>query len=135
MIARRCIYGVDANNLTVQLARLAVWIHTFVPGLPLSVLDHTLVHGNSLVGVGAVDEIQRQFDELGKTHPMFDVDADQLIGSASEPLGRLANLNDATLSDIKTAHDAIRQAREAVAHTEELIWLRRRGRSGRGHCR
>ena len=120
MIARRCIYGVDANNLTVQLARLAVWIHTFVPGLPLSVLDHTLVHGNSLVGVGAVDEIQRQFDELGKTHPMFDVDADQLIGSASEPLGRLANLNDATLSDIKTAHDAIRQAREAVAHTEEL---------------
>ncbi|MXY52578.1 MAG: hypothetical protein F4Y86_08655, partial [Gammaproteobacteria bacterium] len=26
MIARRCIYGVDANNLTVQLARLAVWI-------------------------------------------------------------------------------------------------------------
>ena len=42
LIARRCIYGVDINPLSVQLARLAVWIHTFVPGLPLSYLDHNL---------------------------------------------------------------------------------------------
>ncbi|MCA8836836.1 MAG: hypothetical protein K8963_03155, partial [Proteobacteria bacterium] len=34
MIARRCIYGVDINPLAVQLARLSIWIHTFVPGLP-----------------------------------------------------------------------------------------------------
>ena len=61
MIARRCIYGVDVNALSVQLARLAVWIHTFVPGLPLSVLDHTLVHGNALVGVGTIDDIRKKF--------------------------------------------------------------------------
>ena len=42
MIARRCIYGVDVNGLAVQLARLAVWVPTFVPGLPLSFLDHNL---------------------------------------------------------------------------------------------
>ena len=28
MIARRCIYGVDLNAITVQLARLSIWIHT-----------------------------------------------------------------------------------------------------------
>ena len=61
LIARRCIYGVDVNALSVQLARLAVWIHTFVPGLPLSVLDRTLVHGNSLVGVGTVEDIRDRF--------------------------------------------------------------------------
>ena len=54
MIARRCIYGVDLNAITVQLARLSIWIHTFVPGLPLSLLDHNLVHGNALVGVGSM---------------------------------------------------------------------------------
>jgi len=43
LIARRCIYGVDLNALSVQLARLSIWIHTFVPGLPLSLLDHNLV--------------------------------------------------------------------------------------------
>ena len=63
LIARRCIYGVDLNNLSVQLARLAVWIHTFVPGLPLSFLDHNLVHGNSLVGVGTLDEIKKEFEK------------------------------------------------------------------------
>ena len=43
-IARRCIYGVDLNPTAVNLARLAIWIHTFVPGLPLSFLDRTLVN-------------------------------------------------------------------------------------------
>ena len=48
LIARRSIYGVDLNPTAVQLARLSAWIHTFVPGLPLSLLDHNLVRGNSL---------------------------------------------------------------------------------------
>ena len=55
-IARRCIYGVDLNQTAVELARVAVWIHTFVPGLPISTLDHNLVCGDSLTGIGTVDE-------------------------------------------------------------------------------
>ena len=55
-VARRCIYGVDVNPIAVELARLALWIHTFVPGLPLSFLDRTLVCGNSLTGIGSLEE-------------------------------------------------------------------------------
>ena len=47
-VARRCVYGIDQNSIAVELARLAVWIHTFVPGLPLSFLDHNLVEGTAL---------------------------------------------------------------------------------------
>ena len=57
LIARRCIYGVDLNPVVVHLARLSIWIHTFVPGLPLSLLHHNLVVGNSLVGIGQLSEI------------------------------------------------------------------------------
>jgi hypothetical protein len=57
LIARRCIYGVDLNPVAVDLARLSLWIHTFVPGLPLSLLDRNLVVGNSLVGIGQLGEI------------------------------------------------------------------------------
>ena len=121
MIARRCIYGVDLNALSVQLARLSVWIHTFVPGLPLSVLDHTLVHGNSLVGVGTIDEIRRKFEET--TGTLFELDVEDLIGQAEKPLNRLANINDATLRDIAAAREAIIEAREAIAQTEELCDL------------
>ena len=78
LIARRCIYGVDLNPLSVELARLAIWIHTFVPGLPLSVLDHNLVNGNALVGVGTISEIREAFE--ASSYELFPVDADNLLG-------------------------------------------------------
>ena len=121
MIARRCIYGVDLNNLAVQLARLAVWIHTFVPGLPLSFLDHNLVHGNALVGVGTLDEIREKFEALSL--PIFPVDAQSLLGRAAGPLRRLANINDASLQDIADAREALQEAREAIRSTEALCDL------------
>lgn len=121
LIARRCIYGVDLNALSVQLARLAVWIHTFVPGLPLSVLDHSLIRGNALVGVGTVDDIRRKFQEA--TGTLFAVDADSLLGQASAPLNRLARINDATLQDVAAARRAIREARDALRQTEALCDL------------
>ena len=121
MIARRCIYGVDLNGLAVQLARLAVWIHTFVPGLPLSFLDHNLMHGNALVGVGTLDEIREKFEALSL--PMFPVDAQSLLGRAAGPLRRLANINDASLQDIVAAREALQEAREAIRSTEALCDL------------
>ena len=107
-IARRCVYGVDANSLAVQLARLSVWIHTFVQGLPLSILDRTLVQGNSLVGVGRIEEIREKFEEHSGT--LFEVNAENLLGAAAEPLSRLARVNDATLQDIVEARVAMSDA-------------------------
>ena len=111
-IARRCIYGVDLNPLAVELARLAVWIHTFVPGLPLSVLDHNLVNGNSLVGVGTVDEIRERFEAEGSD--LFPVDAHSLLSAAAQPLRRLGNLSDATLADVAQARAAMGAHEEAA---------------------
>ena len=66
-IARRCVYGVDIKSVAVQLARLSLWIHTFVPGLPLSFLDHNIVCGNSLVGIATFDEVEDALGMTGKT--------------------------------------------------------------------
>ncbi len=118
LIARRCIYGVDLNPLSVELARLAIWIHTFVPGLPLSVLDHNLVNGNALVGVGTVAEIREAFEATSTA--LFPVDADNLLGRAAQPLRRLANISDATMADVSHARDAIAEAKVAVADTKAL---------------
>lgn len=125
MIARRCTYGVDLNALSVQLARVSVWIHTFVPGLPLSVLDHTLVRGNALVGVGTIEDIRGKFAAIRHRYSFLlrATNTDELLGAAAAPLGRLANVNDATLADIATAREAMQQAREAVRETEALCDL------------
>jgi hypothetical protein len=50
---------------------------TFVPGLPLTVLDHTLVQGNALIGIGTIDEIRNWFER--HSTKMFPVDADNLL--------------------------------------------------------
>jgi len=68
-IARRCIYGVDLNPIAVQLARVSVWIHTFVPGLPLSFLDRNLVCGNSLVGIATMEEARQIGGDLALARP------------------------------------------------------------------
>lgn len=118
LIARRCIYGVDLNGLAVQLSRLAVWLHTFVPGLPLSFLDHNLVRGNSLVGIAGIDDIRNALKKTEWT--LFRVNAESLLGAATKPLRRLANNNDATLHDIDEARKASLEARNSIADTENL---------------
>jgi len=121
LIARRCIYGVDINPLAVQLARLAVWIHTFVPGLPLSFLDRTLIRGNSLVGVGNINELRESFRRFSS--PLFNLDPQKLLGKAEKPLRRLANNNDSSLTDIQKARTAQDDVKVALYDTKFLCDL------------
>jgi hypothetical protein len=71
-IARRCIYGIDVNDMAVELSRLAIWIHTFVPGLPMSSLDHNLICANSLTGIASIEEALEALTPNRKTgYPSF----------------------------------------------------------------
>ena len=56
MVARRCLYGIDISEMASELARVAMWVHTFVPGLPMYALDHQIVVGNLLLGIPSVEE-------------------------------------------------------------------------------
>jgi hypothetical protein len=44
------IYGVDINEESVEITKLALWLHTAAPGKPLCSLDTNIQCGNSLVG-------------------------------------------------------------------------------------
>ena len=121
-IARRCIYGVDVNPMSVQLARLSLWIHTFVPGLPLSFLDRSLVQGNSLVGVATFDEVTSALaDESGHASDLFSLSPEAMLAAAEEPLARLARLSDGTKAEVLAARKALADAHEAVRPAEALM--------------
>ncbi|MFP4394046.1 MAG: Eco57I restriction-modification methylase domain-containing protein [Anaerolineales bacterium] len=55
LVVERCIYGVDKNPLAVELAKLSLWLTTFVGDKPLGFLDHHLACGDSLVGADVAD--------------------------------------------------------------------------------
>lgn len=115
-IARRCIYGLDINPMAVELARLALWIHTFVPGLPMSNLDHGLVNANSLTGIGTVDEA---LDELIPSRnpgepTFFDGIIIDNLDTAKTLLIDLANASEANKAEVEESARTLAKAREAA---------------------
>ncbi len=56
-LLKRCIYGVDLNPFAVELARLSLWMDSFIFGTPLSFIEHHVQHGNSLMGASVQDFI------------------------------------------------------------------------------
>ena len=117
------MYGVDLNRVAVELARLAIWVHTFVPGLPLSFLDHNLVCGDSLTGVGGLDEAVAAFepDADPQAPSLFRSQLEELLARAEESLRRLARTSDATKREIDQARAAHEEAQQAVAPAKALF--------------
>jgi hypothetical protein len=112
-VARRCIYGLDINPMAVELARLALWIHTFVPGLPMSNLDHGLVNANSLTGIGSIDEALDALQpgrEAGAATFFDDVILDNLA-SAKTLLIDVANASEANKAEVEESARLLVQAR------------------------
>ena len=97
MILKRVVYGVDKNPMAVELAKVALWLHTFTVGAPLSFLDHHLRCGDSLFG-GRVKHIT---DELAKLGGMFYQDDMRRLNSARSLMDAIGNLTDI---DITEAH-------------------------------
>lgn len=60
LVAQRCLYGVDKNDAAVELAKLSLWLVTLSKTLPFTFLDHSLRHGDSLVGL--------DFDQIRTFH-------------------------------------------------------------------
>lgn len=57
-VADKCIYGVDKNDLAVNMAKLSLWLVTLQRDRPFTFLDHALKRGDSLLGVSTLKQIE-----------------------------------------------------------------------------
>lgn len=57
-VARCCIYGADRNPMAVELTKVALWIETVDPGLPLGFFDAQIRCGDSLLGIFDLNVLQ-----------------------------------------------------------------------------
>lgn len=94
MVMKKCIYGVDINEMAVELAKLSLWLDSFTLGAPLSFLDHHLKCGNSLIGIG-VSEVREKLQAT-----LFGSQFAGLL-SATELMRQVGELTDATFEDIQ----------------------------------
>jgi hypothetical protein len=103
-VARRCIYGVELNPLATELARLSIWVHTFVPGLPLTFLEYNLVTGDSLAGIGTLDEVTDILDQEQTTLGSF-IGGQSVMNEIRDNLSELADFADASAEQVQEARE------------------------------
>jgi hypothetical protein len=133
-IARRCIYGLDINPVSVELARVSIWIHTFVRGLPMSSLDHTLVCANSLTGIGTVDEALNVLvpGRRGGQITLFDGPIEDALSTARDVLTEVAKSAELDSKESKAASRASLKARKDAEEAKLLFDAAVLTRIGRG---
>jgi hypothetical protein len=103
LIAQRCLFGVDANPVAVQVARLSLWLATLAHARPLSFLDHRLRPGNSLIGASPLD-LGRSPGTVTRELPLFDVRRSRLevmLRRVVPALTAISTGADDTLADVR----------------------------------
>ena len=116
-VARRCVYGLDINPLAVELSQLAIWIHTFVPGLPMASLEHNLVRANSLTGIGTIDEA---IDALAVGELLAPLIREPL-DAARNLLLDYANASEADKAEVARGAETLAKARGAAAPVKAVF--------------
>lgn len=113
MILKKTIFGVDKNPMAVELAKTALWLHTFTVGAPLSFLDHHLKIGDSLHGEQLVG-VQRNLQELGALLLQSEFDR---LARAAKNISQVADLTDVDIAEAKLSKQL---ANEAIANVAPM---------------
>jgi hypothetical protein len=107
MILKKVIFGVDKNPMAVELAKVALWLHTFTVGAPLSFLDHHLKCGDSLHGE-KLDTVRTAMQALGTLFQDAELARLELAAKSLEAVSELTD------TSIAEAHESKKLADEAA---------------------
>ena len=117
MVLKRCIYGVDKNPLTVELAKVSLWLHSFTVGAPLSFLDHHLRCGDSLLSL-SVTEATADLNRLGG---LFASSAIAGAEAAAGGMRRIEEMSDADVAEVRESAELFQGVEDATADLRSLL--------------
>jgi len=107
-IAKECIFGVDRNEMAVELAKVSLWLETLAADLPLAFVDHHLRLGDSLLGAQITDALAGTQTTLENN---FQETRQNVLSDVMDSMTELLSIDNETLEDIesmKEIHDEIR---------------------------
>ena len=117
MVLKRCIYGVDKNPLTVELAKVSLWLHSFTVGAPLSFLDHHLRYGDSLVGL----RVSEATGDLRKWASLFLSSAITGAENATEGMQSIEEMSDADVAEVRESAALFHLVEQKTAELRGLL--------------
>ncbi len=117
MVLKRCIYGVDKNPLTVELAKVSLWLHSFTVGAPLSFLDHHLRCGDSLIGL----RVAEAGEYLRQSGGLFATGAIAAAEASATFMQRIEGMPDAEVAEVQESSDLFRDLELATSDLRGLL--------------
>jgi hypothetical protein len=100
LVVEHCLYGVDMNELAVELAKLALWLETVAIDRPLTFMDHHLRHGNSLIGA-KVSELGVMPNEIVLISNPFARQVEEQLHALLDPLNEIRSAPSETAEQVK----------------------------------
>lgn len=113
LVLKRCVYGVDVSPMGAEIAKISLWLASFVPGLSLSYLDHNVRVGNSLIGVAEMTSVE---DFAGKA-------IEEAIAAAAPRALALLSIQDRNPGEVEESRGAGRDLQETVVEARRLLDL------------
>ncbi|MEX2647875.1 MAG: restriction endonuclease [Alphaproteobacteria bacterium] len=120
MILKRVIYGVDKNPMAVELAKVALWLHTFTVGAPLSFLDHHLRCGDALFG----EWVGQTMADIRRRYGLFVNEYVQRAQNTAAGMQHIEQLTDADIAEAKASSAEFEGIVTATAPLESFLDVR-----------
>jgi hypothetical protein len=120
LVLKRCVFGVDVSPMGAEVAKLSLWLASFVPGLSLAYLGRNVVIGNSLVGVAWPQALRAGHPDRPA---LWDGALVEALAAAAEAVARVADGDDRTPDEVNASQAADVEAHDAVVGLQRLFDL------------
>jgi hypothetical protein len=114
LVAQRCLYGVDRNEMAAELGKLSLWLATLARDHEFSFLDHCIRHGDSLVGLD-----RQQIEALRWAPDGGDRQLDLVHALVRDRLGEIERERGRIRAALDDAHD--HELRLVLARAERAL--------------
>lgn len=133
MVVARCLYGVDINEMAVEMCKLSLWLVSLDKNQPFSFVDNKILHGNSLLGVTNLAQVEyKRIDAKPRQQiQLFEInDLNQTasVVDVSPVIRRVRNIREQLSSEISAddpQRSAVAKHRQMHEMDEALAQLRK----------
>lgn len=124
LVSERCLYGVDANPMAVELAKLSIWLITMAKNRPFGYLDHNLRCGDSLLGIHRLDQLTKlsmfpNKEKIQQLH-LFEKKVEEIVYEAIELRKRIRETAILDINDVESMSHLNREVKNKLIFVELL---------------
>jgi hypothetical protein len=120
LVLKRCVFGVDVSPMGAEVAKLSLWLASFVPGLSLAYLGRNVIVGNSLVGVARPSALRGGHPDRPT---LWDDALAASLKEAAEATARVAAGDDRNPDEVEASEAADVEAHQATEGLERVFDL------------